>query len=286
MPRARPVILSRIVEALLLIVVVGSVSHLLIDAPRPGEFPWRLTAALLSIAALLIASYWRSGRADARSVDLWIVVGSLAFGFWLFALLRYTGFSRWPLASAETLHDYLALLVSHLILVGTVFSCLLWMARGRASFAYLTWGDWRGSPLGMWGRRSLLSAAVAVWIWALYTAISLEPAGAEARSWFLLIALAKAMLTGVGEEAAYRGIIQPAAILRFGVPLGIIVQSCLYTAFHLHLGPILWSQPGFLLAVMLLGLMFGAVTRATGGIGWACAVHVAINCVIELQNVS
>jgi membrane protease YdiL (CAAX protease family) len=286
LPRDRRLIVSRTVEALLLIVVVGSVSHLLIDAPRPGEFPWRLTAALPLIAVLFTASYWRSGRADARSVDLWIVAGSLAFGFWLFALLRYTGFSRWPLGRVETLHDYMVLLVSHLILVGTVFSCLLWMARGRASFAYLTWGDWRGSPLGMWGRRLFLFATLVAWIWALYTGISLPPAGAEARSWFLLIALLKAMLTGVAEEAAYRGIIQPAAILRFGVPLGIIVQSCLYTSFHLHLGPVLWSQPGFLLAVMLLGLTFGAVTRATGGIGWASAVHVAINCVIELQNVS
>jgi membrane protease YdiL (CAAX protease family) len=286
LPRDRRVIVSRIVEALLLIVVVGSLSHLLIDSPRPGDFPWRLAAALLSIAALFIASYWRRGRADTRSVDLWIVVGSLAFGFWLFALLRYTGFARWPLARVETLHDYVVLLVSHLILVGTVFSCLLWMARGRASFAYLTWGDWRGGRLGIWGRRSLLSAAIGAWIWALYTAISLEPAGAEALSWFLAIALAKAMLTGVAEEAAYRGIIQPAAIRRFGVPVGIVVQSCLYTALHLHLGPVLWGRPGFLLAVMLLGLTFGVVTRATGGIGWACAVHVAINGVIELQNVS
>ncbi len=246
--------------------------------------PWTLAAALLVILALFGVCHRREGRAPRPSVDLWRVLAALALGFWVFALLRYTGFALWPLARPSSLQDYVILLVSHAILLAAVFASLLWLAAGRASFADLTWGDWRrAGPGAIWGLRL---AVLGVWLWALHATLSTPPPVAGQRLAFLLVALSKAILTGVGEEVVHRGVVQPLAIVRFGVFVGIGVQSCIYTAFHLDLGAAFWSQPLFLLAVMALGLLFGGVTRLTGGIGWACAVHVAIALVVELRNLA
>jgi len=103
---------------------------------------------------------------------------------------------------------------------------------------------------------------------------------------FVAVCLLKAFLTGATEEICYRGIIQPSAIARFGVPLGIIMQSCLYTAFHIHLGEAFFPRTWFLAGVMMLGLVFGLVTHLTRGIGWAGVVHIAINVVIEWRNLT
>ena len=54
----------------------------------------------------------------------------------------------------------------------------------------------------------------------------------------------------------------------------------------MHLGEAFFPKAGFLASVMALGLIFGAVTRLTSGIGWASVIHVAINVVIEWQNLS
>ena len=101
---------------------------------------------------------------------------------------------------------------------------------------------------------------------------------------FIAICLAKAALTGTTEEICYRGIIQPMAIRHFGLPLAIILQSALYMAFHMHLGPAFVSRALFLPAVCTLGIIFGIVSYRTKGIGWAVLIHTALNIVIEWLN--
>jgi membrane protease YdiL (CAAX protease family) len=90
----------------------------------------------------------------------------------------------------------------------------------------------------------------------------------------------------VTEEVCYRGIIQPLAIAHFGLPMGIILQSCLFTVFHAYLQAAFFPKAGFLAGIMLLGLIFGIVTRLTRGIGWAVVVHGALGVVIEWWNLS
>jgi membrane protease YdiL (CAAX protease family) len=116
--------------------------------------------------------------------------------------------------------------------------------------------------------------------------LSTEPSASGPVTAFIVIAILKAALTGATEEICYRGMIQPTAIKRFGVPMGILFQSCLYTAFHMHLGAAFFSHTIFLGGVMALGLVFGVITHLSGGVGWAFAVHTALNLVIEWHNLS
>lgn len=272
-----------IIEAIALIVVFGIFFHLLTYTPG---IPWRMALALALVASILIWFHLQERETNEQSRDVWEIVSAFAIGFWLFVFFRYLGFVQWPLAHADNLRTYLFLLASHLVFVVTVLSCLLWIAGKRTSFELLSWGNWRKDFLGYTGQVVLLAIAAGTWIWAIYSVMSTELPVSERLLWFMVVAFIKAILTGATEEVSYRGIIQPVAVARFGIPFGIIVQSCLYTAFHLHLGAAFCGHIVFLVAVMGLGLLFGVITRLTGGIGWACTIHIAISLVIEWQNLS
>ena len=272
-----------IIEAIALIVVFGIFFHLLTHTPG---IPWRMAVALALVVSILIWFHLRDRETNEQSRDVWEIISAFAIGFWLFVFLRYLGLVQWPLAHADNLRAYLFLLVSHLVFVVTLLACLLWVAGKRISFNLLSFSNWRKDSLGHTGQIVLLAIAAGTWIWAIYFVMSVKLPVSEGLLLFMIIAFIKAMLTGATEEISYRGIIQPVAIARFGIPFGIIIQSCLYAAFHLHLGAAFCGHIGFLFAVMGLGLLFGVITRLTGGIGWACTIHIAINLMIEWQNLS
>jgi len=276
-------ILLNIIEAIALVVFFGIFIHLLTYVP---DIPWRMAIALALVVSIWIWFYLQERKTNEQSRDVWEIVSAFAIGFWLFVFLRYLGLVQWPLAHADNLQAYLFLLVSHLVFVVTVLACLLWVAGKRISFDLLSFGNWRKDILGYTGQVVLLATAAGTWICAIYSVISTELPASGKLLWFMLVAFIKAILTGATEEVSYRGIIQPVAVARFGIPFGIIIQSCLYSAFHLHLGAAFCGHIGFLFAVMGLGLLFGVITRLTSGIGWACIIHIAINLVIEWQNLS
>jgi len=273
--------LLNIIEAIALVVFFSIFIHLLTYVP---DIPWRMAIALALVVSIWIWFYLQERKTNEQSRDVWEIVSAFAIGFWLFVSLRYLGLVQWPLAHVENLRAYLFLLVSHLVFVVTVLACLLWVAGKRISFDLLSFGNWRKDILGYTGQVVLLATAAGTWIYAIYSVISTELPASGKLLWFMLIAFIKAILTGATEEVSYRGIIQPVAIARFGIPFGIIIQGCLYTTFHLHLGAAFCGHIGFLFAVMGLGLLFGVITRLTSGIGWACIIHIAINLVIEWQN--
>jgi len=257
--------------------------HLLTYTPG---IPWRMAIALALVVSIWIWFYLQERKTNEQSRNVWEIVSAFAIGFWLFVFLRYLGLVQWPLAHADNVRAYLFLFVSHLVFVVTVLAFLLWVAGKRTSFELLSFGNWRKDSLGYTGQIVLLAIAAGTWIWAIYFVMSVKLPVSEGLLWFMIIAFIKAMLTGATEEVSYRGIIQPVAVARFGAPFGIIIQSCLYTAFHLHLGAAFWGHTSFLVAVMGLGLLFGVITRITGGIGWPCTIHIAINLMIEWQNLS
>jgi membrane protease YdiL (CAAX protease family) len=146
------------------------------------------------------------------------------------------------------------------------------------------WGSLKRLLNHNWGTVLLILIALGTWLWALYVITMYRPQFENSLILLIAICFAKATLTGVTEEICYRGIVQPIAIRHFGLSLGIILQSCLYTAFHIHLGPAVFSKPFFLTAVMSLALIFGIVSYRTKGIGWAILIHTAISVVVEWRN--
>lgn len=212
------------------------------------------------------------------------ILSALAAGFWLFSFFRYVGLVQWPLAHPANLPAYSRLLYFHFVLSITVLAPMLVVARMTKPNAMVSWGNWKKGFLAFPGKCVLVLCSAGCWIWASYVVLSVKPDTSGSIIGLIAICTLKAFLTGATEEICYRGFIQSAAIDRFGIPLGIILQSCLYTAFHMHLGEAFFSQTAFLAAVMALGLVFGAVTHLTSGIGWAGIVHIALNVVIEWRN--
>ena len=242
-----------------------------------------------SACMVLVAAGWCT-RPFAAAYDsarsLWTLLTALASGFWLFSFFRFMGLVEWPLGRAADIASYARLLYFHFVLSATVVVPALIAANLTATGLKLYWRRWPGRSLSIPLRTALCLSLFGVWSWAFFEILSVRPLASGPIMGLVVISLLKAIMTGATEEICYRGLIQPLAIERFGVSSGIILQSCLYAAFHMHLGEIFFSHMGFLVGVMALGLVFGVVTRLSDGIGWAVFTHTAINLVIEWFNLS
>jgi len=258
---------NKLIEFAILIIYFAVFVHLLTSS-----------SAVLNYGPLL--------RGKQNSRRMWAVLSALAAGFWVFSLFRYFGLVEWPLSRAVDLAAYLRLLYSHLVLAFTVLAPVIVACQATGAVRMISWGNWTSSIPARPGKTILVLVSVCCWLWAVRVVLSTKLDLPGPFTAFVGVCLLKAFLTGAIEEICYRGIIQPSAIARFGVLLGIIMQSCLYTAFHIHLGEAFFMRAGFLVGVMMLGLVFGVVTHLTHGIGWASVVHIAINVVIEWRNLS
>ncbi len=241
-----------------------------------------LSIVLFSGALTLypLSKKWNSRR------QLLAVSAALAGGFWMFSFFRYIGYVKWPLSSAPDLGQYLLLLYYHFILAVTVLAPVLLVRYVTGSNKRISWGSWRRFSDSSFIKSALIFSIAGCWLFALYTLFQTKPNASGPVAGFIVVCVIKAILTGATEEICYRGIIQQVAVKRYGVFFGIIFQSCLYTAFHMHLGEAFLPGAGFLMGVMTLGLVFGIVTHFTSGIGWSSIIHMAINVVIEWQNLS
>ena len=272
----------KIVEAATLVFVFTGFVHLLTSA-SVGLANIIVAAAL--VVCMAAAVCWHLvGDSDLRK--LLAVLTALAIGFWVFSFFRYIGWLSWPLARPCSLSGYIRLLWYHLMMAIAVLIPVLAVAWQIRPVAKLRFGNWRAISSGSPGRALLLVILCVCWLCALYVVFSTRPQASGAIASLIVVCILKAVLTGATEEICYRGIIQPAAIARFGVPLGMILQSCLYAGFHMHLGMVFSPRPVFLVAVTVLGFVLGLVSYRTGGIGWAALIHIAINVVIEWRNIS
>lgn len=273
--------LARVLEAALLVAAFGSYIHLLLS--RPATIVSVLATFVLAVMGLgLTLSPWGRRRLDPDG--LWASVLGIAGGFWIFVFLCMNGLAQWPMGRAATTSDYAHLLYSHCVLAATMLAAVLWTSNWHGDgWLLLRWGAWLGR--GRWRGLLLVGTAVGAWIWALGIVWRIG-FNASGSLWiFVGIAFAKACLTSGTEELCYRGIILPAARKRFGPTAAIVLQAVLFATFHLYLSPMFASSYVFVACVAGLGLVLGAVTHLTSGIGWAFVAHGAIDMVVEWQNI-
>jgi membrane protease YdiL (CAAX protease family) len=275
--------IGKLLEVTVVVLIFSIFVHLLTSA---SVCLWDIIVALTIVLITLVLAWkplvsdWDSGR------RLLAVLSALAGGFWVFNFFRYIGFVRWPLGNPTDLNDYLYLLYFHFVLSISVLAPVLIVRNEAKPVKPISWGNWRKTGFAFLDMTVLLLSSIGFWLFAFYVVLVIKISVSGPLTTFVFISILKAVLTGATEEICYRGIIQPAAIERFGVLMGIVFQSCLYTAFHMHLGAAFFSHTAFLAGVMTLGLAFGAITHLSGGIGWAFSVHTAINLVIEWHNLS
>ncbi|GEM_PF-1699129 len=235
-----------------------------------------LVTALGALALLFVLSVKETHSASARLYRLTATLGS---GFWVFSMLRFTGFLPWPLGHSATFEIQLQRLYAHLTLTLLVLVPLIVLLSatkvphrihaGRPYRSGFTMALLYGAPLAaMWG----LALSYAFFSPALVQDLS---------GLFLLTAAAKACLTGFTEEVCYRGVIQPSAERVFGMWGGIGFQACLYTLFHLFLGPRQIALLPYMAAFLAAGVLFGWVSRRTGGLEWNISINTALHLIIE-----
>jgi len=244
----------------------------------------KIVFAALIIIAASIFSLSPLAKRDADRRHLWLVLFALAGGFWIFNVFRYAGYLIWPIGHPDNLRQYLRLLYSHFVLSLMVLSFVLFTAYLIRTDIAVKWGSFKRLFNHHIGTILLTLAALGTWSWSLFVIITYRPQFENLFILLIPICLAKAALTGITEEICYRGVVQPIAVRHFGLPLGIVLQSGLYTAFHMHLGPAIVSRGLFLPAVFVLGIIFGVVSYRTKGIGWAILMHTALNVGIEWRN--
>jgi membrane protease YdiL (CAAX protease family) len=257
----------------------------------PGATLWGLFAAAALVIAVLGTPFLVRTPRGSSGRSLIVAMSAPMLAFLAFNAFRHAGFIAWPMARAATIPEYLRLAYYHLVLAIALLAAVLWSGQltGPPQASGKPGETWK-HLLGSWNGRKRIPLVVSilmVWGWALSRMITAPSAHTGwVLAGFLGIALFKACLTGITEELCYRRLIQNAAVARFGPVLGIIFQSILYAAFHVYLGEVMFGKGTFLVCLLGIGLVFGAVTRTTGGIGWACAAHIALDVVVEWSNVS
>jgi membrane protease YdiL (CAAX protease family) len=271
----------KIIESAFIICLFAGHIHLLTS--DSADLQDIIISALIVIVALSFSLSPLTKHIRGRR-HLWVILTALAGAFWIFTFFRYTGFLQWPLGHPDGLGQYISLLYCHLILSIMVLSFVFLASYLTQADIAVKWGSFVRLLNHNFGTVLLILIALGTWLWASYVTATYRPRLENPLVFLIAICFAKAALTGTTEEICYRGIVQPIAIKHFGLPLGIILQSCLYTAFHMHLGPAVFSKTFFLAAVMSLGLIFGMVSYRTKGIGWAILIHTAISVVVEWRN--
>lgn len=273
-------------EAVLTIILFALFIHFTTyRPPKPISTLQHLILPLSIIIVFLTIYALSSRKRPLKENRLWLFLAAFSTGFWIFHILRTSGFAVWPLSRTHTFYEYKYLLISHLVMVTTVFAAFLWIGGKKTPFRFLRFGDWRKIPFTPIGPALLMFLSAAIGICCL---MLIPPSFNNAfQPWPLWCAIifAKALLTGLSEETVYRGILLPVCMDRYGGGFGIILQSTLYTIFHIHLGSVIFDPGGFLAIVFVLGLLFGVITRLTDGIGCVCILHTAISLLVELSNV-
>ena len=242
----------------------------------------KLGLIVSSIATLVL--WFVSRRVCIPGILFVRVVAGLALGFVAFNIFRYLGFVSWPLERVENAREFTFLLISHVVLVAFVLAGVLWAAVPTGQATPLA----RYFPLGKinWLSSCLIGVSAIIWLWVFWT-VWHKPINAPGVIWcYVSIAFIKACITGFGEEACYRGILQKCASDSFGPVWGIILQAILYATFHIHLGAaFINNRILFLPGLFLFGVILGIFTHKAKSILPACIIHSALDMIIEWGNI-
>lgn len=94
--------------------------------------------------------------------------------------------------------------------------------------------------------------------------------GVAGTHWLALLAVPVVVLAPVGEELAFRGLLQPALARRWGQGAAIAVSAILFAALHWHYG---MKLP----LVVFLGAVLGWARAASGGLRAPILLHMIMN---------
>ena len=280
MPRKNPLKTSGIMEGVFLPALFGPAIYLL--TKTPGALYKIIVSGLIIFAGFIFSLKSK----NPRSRDLWKTTAALGAGFWIFTLFRYLRFVSWPLGKAGSINECLGLVLFHVVFVLCIFVPLLWICGKKTLERGMEWGNWGALSPGWKGRKLFGGILLVAVIWTVWMIVRTPHSGGRIAYLFFPAAIIKGFLTAGGEEVSFRGVLQKAAVSRYGAAWGILLQAVLYTVFHLNLGPAIFPFPFFIASVFLLGIVFGYVTYKIGGIGWAFTVHFLIDLVIEWQHLS
>lgn len=160
--------------------------------------------------------------------------------------------------------------------------------RLRAGLVYpLKVGDWSAAcdlsllPVRTWaaalGPAVLFLALPSLVFFQL--SVQFEPV-TTGRLWPLLPkVLSLSALNGLAEELLFRGFLMVPLVGLLGARSGIWLQALFFAIHHWGASPGLLAGLPVALLVTLLGLLLGRSALATGGIGWAVALHA---CLVEI----
>lgn len=252
----------------------------------PGAGSGSIWFAFVFIIFYAAAAFYNDLTGNKISGRLPVILSALGGGFWLFCFFRYFGFVDWPIGYSADFSSYLWLLYYHFVFSATILVLLFVICFSEDPKKIIALGKWEIGRRPVYGKAVLIFIAVSVWLYAFYIVWQTEISASGPVAGFVGVCLLKAFLTGSMEELCYRHIIQSAAIERYGVIAGIVFQSLLYGAFHIHLGAVVFPGLLFPAGVILLGAVFGIVTYHTSGISWAFTVHMGIDVVIEWLNLA
>ena len=139
-----------------------------------------------------------------------------------------------------------------------LFAAVAWSPARRLRFGITTRDIWRGVALGVMAAAAL--TAVLLGLAALYWGVDVarhlwgeiihQPLSAR------LDFLAMGVAAAIGEELLFRGFLQPIAIERLGMALGILAVALAFTVSH----PRVFSFPPFMFSnLFLTGLLYGVL---------------------------
>ncbi len=146
------------------------------------------------------------------------------------------------------------------------------------------WNNWTRWPklgLGVWVSLLLILAGLAVLLSNIPIAVDyFYPMSEEYRAFFeqylradsagelIVLLLVAAIVPGICEEVAFRGLIQGGVRYTYGPTIGVIVTSVLFALIHLSV----WN----FFALLVMGLFLSTIREMTGSI-WPGAVAHALN---------
>lgn len=208
----------------------------------------------------------------------WFVLLSILIGgiFGVMVTLGTIWFNSW-LSHSDAL--LIARLPAQAIYGGVFFLFILSRLRKAGSSLHELWGSFWTTPeqLGL----ALFSGAVfmstAAMVSKLLTGeVDIPPTEPVALDWRLLLGaevLVNALITGVEEEMAFRGLLYRALRQRLSVEKAVLLSALLFTVAHLNL----LSNPVRLVFIFLFGIIAALLLERTRSLTPCIAFHIAAN---------
>lgn len=244
-------------------VIVGATGFLLVDGDGAGRAPARARHWLVC-AVLIIVAQWLSQFVFAAVYS----VSNLASGD--DGILGAFGYGHGALFFVMRLLPFYAVLA----LVTLIASARV-DGRNAAALGL----SWKALVEAWpWLFVGLITAIAPLWfVLSLPSGWSAEVLGAAPTL------LAGALLTGIGEEVFFRGVIMTCLIARYGAFNGVPISALLFAVWHISVGLSAADVFLYLTTTFIFGLTAAIVALHQGHLGGAIALHVVWNFTADVE---